>query len=98
ILLSTHLVEDVAAICTRVIVLHQGRVLFKGTPTELRARADGMVWRTADVPSGATASWRTEEGWIRAIGSQPSAEAEAMARTVEDGYLLVTSSTQELTT
>lgn len=35
VLVSTHLVEDVAAICTSVTVMNQGRIRFVGTPTEL---------------------------------------------------------------
>ncbi|UNO42413.1 ATP-binding cassette domain-containing protein [Streptomyces sp. MST-110588] len=42
VLLSTHLVEDVAHTCSRIGVLAEGRLCFDGTPEELtgRARAD----------------------------------------------------------
>ena len=32
VVMSTHQTEDVAAICQRVVVLHEGRSLFAGTP------------------------------------------------------------------
>lgn len=35
IVLSTHLVEDVAATCGRVLILDQGRLRFTGSPVEL---------------------------------------------------------------
>lgn len=35
ILLSTHIVEDVQAVCNRVLVIHDGRILFDGSPSEL---------------------------------------------------------------
>ncbi|MFJ8827826.1 ABC transporter ATP-binding protein [Streptomyces sp. NPDC102467] len=38
VLVSTHLVEDVVAACTDVILLNEGRLLFQGTPDELMAR------------------------------------------------------------
>jgi len=41
VIVSTHLVEDVGAACTRVALMNQGKVLFYGTPDELTARADG---------------------------------------------------------
>ncbi|MFE4516464.1 ATP-binding cassette domain-containing protein [Kitasatospora sp. NPDC056783] len=37
--LSTHLVEDVAAVCDRVAVMNDGRIVFQGTPEELAASA-----------------------------------------------------------
>lgn len=36
-LIATHLVEDVTTVCTKVIVLSAGRVVFQGTPEELAA-------------------------------------------------------------
>jgi ABC-2 type transport system ATP-binding protein len=41
VIVSTHLVEDVGAACTRVALMNQGTILFYGTPAELTARADG---------------------------------------------------------
>ncbi|MGH9175272.1 MAG: ABC transporter ATP-binding protein, partial [Vicinamibacterales bacterium] len=40
VIVSTHLVEDVAAACTRVALLSQGRIAFHGTPDELTALGD----------------------------------------------------------
>ena len=41
VIVSTHLVEDVGAACTRVALMNQGKIIFYGTPAELTARADG---------------------------------------------------------
>jgi ABC-2 type transport system ATP-binding protein len=41
VIVSTHLVEDVGAACTRVALMDHGKILFYGTPAELTARADG---------------------------------------------------------
>jgi ABC-2 type transport system ATP-binding protein len=90
VVLSTHLVEDIAAVCTSVVVLWQGQALFHGQPAQLRERADGMVWLADAVPDSALLSWRTEEGAVRVIGPRPSAAAVAIEPTLEDAYLLVT--------
>jgi ABC-2 type transport system ATP-binding protein len=95
VVLSTHLVEDVAAVCTQVVVLWQGRVRFHGTPSQLRQLADGQVWSSPEASAGAVASWRTESGAYRVLGEQPSPAAEAVAPTVEDGYLLVCARARE---
>jgi ABC-2 type transport system ATP-binding protein len=39
IIISTHLLEEVEAVCSRAIIIAQGRVLADGTPTELAARS-----------------------------------------------------------
>lgn len=43
VMLSTHLTDDVDAICDRVIVLDQGSAIFAGSITELRALDDASV-------------------------------------------------------
>ena len=43
VLLSTHIIEDVQSVCSRLLVLHQGRLRFDGTPEELIRAAEGHV-------------------------------------------------------
>ena len=40
ILISTHILEEVDAICDRVIIIADGKVKFNGTPTELSAMSE----------------------------------------------------------
>ncbi|MFJ2740300.1 ABC transporter ATP-binding protein [Streptomyces sp. NPDC087440] len=40
VIVSTHLVEDVAAACTEVTLLEAGRIAYRGTPQELSAIGD----------------------------------------------------------
>jgi len=40
VLVSTHLVEDVAAACTDVVLINAGRLIFQGVPADLAAAAD----------------------------------------------------------
>ncbi len=43
ILLSTHIVEDVQAVCNRVLVIYNGSILFDGTPSDLILQTKGHV-------------------------------------------------------
>ncbi|MDB5468245.1 MAG: transporter, ATP-binding protein [Phenylobacterium sp.] len=45
VILSTHIVEDVADLCPRMAVLADGRILREGAPTRLMADLAGRIWR-----------------------------------------------------
>lgn len=45
VILSTHIVDDVSDLCSRMAVLAGGRVLLEGKPLELMRGLDGRVWR-----------------------------------------------------
>lgn len=40
IVISTHILEEVDAVCSRAIIIASGELLFDGTPTELIARSE----------------------------------------------------------
>lgn len=44
VILSTHIVEDVEAVCEEAAILNQGRILWRGTITELISSAQGKVY------------------------------------------------------
>ena len=88
VILSTHNTTEVAALCQRVVVMRTGRVLFHGTPADLRAVAEGRVWEDADQDPRAQRSWMTAEGIWRHLGEPPSG-AEPATPTIDDGYLLL---------
>jgi ABC-2 type transport system ATP-binding protein len=90
VLLATHQVEDVTAVCSSVVVLLAGQVRFCGSPTELAALADRRVWLAAERDAAAELSWRAGDGRWRHIGTAPPPEAEVVAPTAEDGYLVLT--------
>jgi|TARA_B110000881_G_scaffold65727_1_gene56891 ABC-2 type transport system ATP-binding protein len=39
VIISTHILEEVAAVCSRAIIIAQGRIVADGTPAELEARS-----------------------------------------------------------
>ena len=45
IILSTHIVEDVADLCPRMAVLAGGKIQLEGAPADLMARLNGRVWK-----------------------------------------------------
>jgi ABC-2 type transport system ATP-binding protein len=45
VILSTHIVEDVRALCNDMAILYKGQVLFEGSPLEAIDEIKGMVWR-----------------------------------------------------
>lgn len=89
VLLATHQVEDVTAVCSAVVVLLAGQVRFCGTPAELAAQANDRVWLAPERDPGADLSWRAGDGRWRHIGSAPPATADLVAPTAEDGYLVL---------
>lgn len=45
IILSTHIVEDVADLCPKMAVLAGGKIQLEGAPAELMERLNGRVWK-----------------------------------------------------
>lgn len=44
VILSTHIVEDVRELCTRMAIIHKGEVRFSGSPDEAIASLEGQIW------------------------------------------------------
>jgi len=40
VIISTHILEEVSAVCTRAMILSAGKIVFDGTPQELAAKSD----------------------------------------------------------
>jgi ABC-2 type transport system ATP-binding protein len=52
VILTTHDMDDVEALCTRVMVIAHGKVLSDGSLDALRRRVSGERWLTVDVDDG----------------------------------------------
>jgi ABC-type multidrug transport system ATPase subunit len=97
VLLSTHIVEDVAQTCRRLAVLSGGRLTFHGTVTDLVDRARGRVW-TVRVPTGAppppglaVSAIADDTGmhYRLVTPDRPTPGATPAEPTLEDGYLVL---------
>lgn len=47
VILSTHIVEDVSDLCSRMAIISHGRVLMTGDPAEAMRQIEGKIWRRA---------------------------------------------------
>ena len=45
VLLSTHIVEDVSELCTRMAIINKGQILQEAEPLKAVAGLQGMIWR-----------------------------------------------------
>lgn len=91
-LISTHIVEDVESLCDRVLVMHEGQVLFNGDCEALAARAQGLVYQ---VPNRAVPQIKGEyyeaqvtQAGSRVICREPQ-DFELLEPSLEDGYMAV---------
>ncbi len=95
VLLSTHIVEDVQAVCNRVLVIHDGLILFDGTPSRLIAQTEQHVGiyhaQLGDaVPDGCqiVSKVHTADGIrSRIVAEHLPPYAQPCEPTLEDAYL-----------
>jgi multidrug efflux pump subunit AcrB/ABC-type multidrug transport system ATPase subunit len=99
VLFSTHVVEDVAVSCRRVIVMNAGRICYDGKPAELAAIAEGRTWeirqtpgRPVELPAGCKLVDEVPDAGggtrLRVLSaSKPHEQAESVNPGIEDGYL-----------
>jgi ABC-type multidrug transport system ATPase subunit len=45
VILSTHIVQDVMELCTNMAIIHEGRVLFAGSPDDAVGNLGGRIWQ-----------------------------------------------------
>jgi sodium transport system ATP-binding protein len=60
VVFSSHIMQEVAALCDRIVVIAQGKVMAVGTPDELRAQ---------------TGEQNLEDAFVKAIGSEEGLHA-----------------------
>ncbi len=71
VILSTHIVEDVAELCSRMAIIAEGRIVAQGVPSELMAQLKGRIWRRI-IPKTDLESYRARHQVIltRLAGGQ----------------------------
>jgi ABC-2 type transport system ATP-binding protein len=83
ILLTSHYMADVTALCERVIVIHHGRLLFDGNLRQLSDRFGSektiTVTATSDLPDLSPYGQVTIQGMAKATLSVPRTEVAAIA-------------------
>ena len=94
-LISTHIVEDVEAVCDHVIVMNNGAVLTNKTGEQLAQIATGKVYQVAadnqsQLPPQAFIRARLEvpgQGQVLSVLCNQPVNGTSVAPTIEDGYL-----------
>lgn len=97
VLLSTHIIEDVQSICSRLIVINEGRILFDGSPNELIQAAHGhvgIIQQKDNIMDNAdyqiTARINTAQGVsCRIVAETLPPFAEPIEPSLEDAYMFL---------
>jgi ABC-2 type transport system ATP-binding protein len=71
IIISTHLLEEVDAICTRAVIIDRGRIVADGTPADLLARSRHHNAVTLTLPANQASAAKVA---IQALGGVASVE------------------------
>lgn len=102
VLFSTHVVEDLAAVCSRLSIMKQGGFLYTGTVTELLHMAEGHIWvcqvdneesaQRIQAHFPITSKQFTERGLkLKLISDTPPApDSYQPEMTLEDAYMYIT--------
>src|SRR5512147_2818350 len=98
IILSTHIVSDVEATATEIVIINKGRKVQHAAPEKLLALLEGKVWQWV-IPSEALTAFkqghlvsgtiRRENGiQVRVVSeASPASEAQLVSPSLEDVYL-----------
>jgi len=98
VILSTHIVSDVEACATSIVLISQGRLLGHETPEALLRGVEGRVWEwvvpSAELPAVrrrypiSSAVHRSDGVHVRLVAeASPGAGAASASPTLEDAYL-----------
>src|SRR5436305_342757 len=97
VILSTHIVEDVSDLCSRMAIISKGRVLMSGEPSQAIRALEGKVWRKT-IDKHDLDNYQKEYAVIstkliagRTVihvysDAQPDASFEAVTTSLEDVY------------
>jgi ABC-type multidrug transport system ATPase subunit len=106
VILSTHIVDDVAQLCSDMAIISRGRIVRQGAPAALTAELKGKVWRSfidkADLEQAKT---RHNVILSRLVGGRtlihvvsdtnPGEGFEPVAPDLEDVYFTALASSQK---
>jgi ABC-type multidrug transport system ATPase subunit len=100
VILSTHIVDDVRELCSRMAIIASGEVLLEGSPTEALLALDGQMWSRVVATDEELRSLESDlrivsthlvagQHEIRVYApSSPGAEFRAVPAGLEDVYFL----------
>lgn len=94
VIMSTHIVEDVEAVCDRILILKEGRLAAEGTQEEISRLAEGRVYEVTEARyrnEDYIEKEREAEGVLlyRILTARKPEGISPQKPNVEDGYLCV---------
>jgi ABC-type multidrug transport system ATPase subunit len=101
VILSTHIVEDVAVLCPRFAVIRAGKLVARTTPREAREAIAGTIFEgtvaPADLPALRARTVVTQALLVEGVNRvrvyapdrRPPAGFDSVATTLEDAYLVL---------
>lgn len=94
VILSTHIVSDIEAVASQILMLREGDLIFCDSPYEIISKADGCVWEytVSFLPEnikGISNMMQTKKGiYIRQVSrDKPERTAVSVSSTLEDACL-----------
>ncbi|MFZ3591296.1 ATP-binding cassette domain-containing protein [Bacillus sp. DJP31] len=94
-IISTHIVEDVEAICDKIIIMKEGKIITSGDGNKIRNIAMNKVYEILpEEQSTIQGEYYLEKQiekennqYLRILTEQPQKNRQAVTSTIEDGYL-----------
>lgn len=99
VIISTHIVEDIALTCNHIAVLCRGELKGQGSTREIRQAAEGKVWGWRGLEESLPPMWREwnivnrkqEENYLslRILSDQQPPGSVPVSPSLEEGYLYI---------
>jgi ABC-2 type transport system ATP-binding protein len=99
IIISTHILEEVHAVCTRAVILARGRIVADGTPEELESMASDHNAVSLLLPSTAASQFAEELKKIpsvRTVEITPESEGRSLIQAFPSGDSLILTQVTDL--
>jgi len=95
VILSTHIVEDVSDLCSRMAIISHGRVLAEGEPAEAMRNVEGKIWKRI-VSKDQLASFQREHAVISTRLVAGKTVVHVFSETQPEGFLPVPASLEDV--
>lgn len=98
VILSTHIISDIEAVSSKILVMKSGKMIFSGSQQELVKTAKGYVWEffapkdyNIGMQSGISSIIQTDKGIkVRQVArSKPNENANIVTPTLEDSCIYI---------
>jgi ABC-2 type transport system ATP-binding protein len=95
VILSTHIVEDVSDLCSRMAIISHGRVLAEGEPAEAMRNVEGKIWKRI-VSKDQLAAFQQEHAVISTRLVAGKTVVHVFSETQPEGFLPVPASLEDV--